>query len=357
MEKALNILASPLDWGLGHATRMLPLLRYLQQEGHHLHIGVNELTLDLLKEQLPEANFHYVPSYQIRYSNSAYTFSMLSLIPRILRAKKKEYRWVQDFVKDKPIDLIISDSRFGFYHPHIPSVIISHQLRLQYPKYYLPLAWLAQRNNERYLKKFQQIWVPDFEDHLLSGKLSENSSLKAYYISPQSRLQPCEKASPLDKSYVLCILSGPEPERSVLEELLIKQAASINKHLVMIGGRPFAKNVETHDPNLTYFNHLNDVDMACYIQYADLVISRSGYSSIMDYYQLQSKRLFLIPTPGQTEQLYLAQHLKKMHICDFAEQKEFNLQLITEKAFFGEGFKASYHKNVDFDILIAALII
>jgi len=338
MPESLKILVSPLDWGLGHATRMIPLLRYLSELNHQLFIGVNESTIDFLQEQFPEAIFLHIPSYHIKFSESESSFSLLKLIPKIMKAKKEENLWVKNFVKENPVDFIISDSRFGFYHLSIPSVIISHQLNLQYPKAYFLLGKFAQMINERWLRKFSQVWVPDTQNHFLSGKLSENTSLNTVFIKPQSRLQNSKADNPLGKEYVLAILSGPEPHRSILEKLLISQASSIEKQLVIIGGKPQDGIRKYELKNVLYYNHLQDTEMTAYIQNASLIISRSGYSSIMDYYTLACKSLFLIPTPGQTEQIYLAQRMKDMERCDFEHQGQFNLAKVSTSSSKWTGF-------------------
>ena len=338
MPKSLNILVSPLDWGLGHATRLVPVLRNLEKQEHHLIIGVNDLTSDFLRAQFPDAAFYPVPSYQIKYAASDSAFALLKLIPKIIKAKSAEHKWLKGFVKEKPVDLIISDSRFGFYHSSIPSVIISHQLNLQYPKSLSLFGKYAQRINERWLKKFKQVWVPDSTDHFLSGKLSESKAFESVFIHPQSRLIPSESANPVGEDYVLVILSGPEPQRSKLEGLILNQAENIDKKLVIIGGKPHEKDKRKDLGEVIYFYHLEDKEMATYIQNASLVVSRSGYSSIMDYYTLSCRQVFFIPTPGQPEQVYLAQRMKELGICDFSSQKEFNLESIIKTSSKWKGF-------------------
>jgi uncharacterized protein (TIGR00661 family) len=338
MSKQLKILVSPLDWGLGHATRLVSLLRYLEKQHHHLLIGVNTLTSDFLKEQFPEATFYQLPSYNISYSNSGSPLTNLKLIPKILKAKKAENNWVKNFLQSNKVDLIISDSRFGFHHPSVPSVIISHQLSLQFPKAYSILGHLAQRVNEKWLQEFDQIWVPDTDHHFLSGELSKNKKLQGYYLGSLSRFSPSNAPNPLGKEYILCLLSGPEPQRTKFEDLLLKQAPSINNHLVIIGGKPHQQKKHQDHENLTYFSHLHDDAMVNYIQNALWVVSRSGYSSLMDYQALGCKRVFLVPTPGQTEQIYLAQRMKELKICDYGIQDSLDLSKIESQSTSFTGF-------------------
>lgn len=345
MPKALNILISPLDWGLGHASRMIPLLRQLEAQGHHLMIGVSELTRPFIKEHIPNAHYYAAPSYGIKYSKWGSFLSFVALGPRIFKAKQEEYEWVEKFVKSHKVDMIISDSRFGFRYTSIKSIILSHQLNLQFPKYLKwPGKW-AQKVNEKWLSAFDEIWVPDSEDHYLSGDLSENPGMKYKLLGIQSRFEKGEESSPEKEDYVLCILSGPEPQRSIFERMIRQQSPQIKQHVVIIGGKPHEPGRPYNCANTTYFNHLDSKKLATYIRHADLVISRSGYSSLMDYQQLACKKLFLIPSPGQTEQIYLAHRMKQMNICDFAFQAHFNLNevILGTKDFLGFSKKENSH--------------
>lgn len=352
MPKALNILISPLDWGLGHASRIVPLLRKLEGEGHHLMIGVNELTSPFIKEHIPNANFYQLPSYGIKYSQWGSFLSFAALAPKILKAKRAEESWVLNFVKENPVDFIISDSRFGFKHPDVKSIIISHQLNLQFPRFWKWPGRLAQKINEKWLLAFNEIWVPDEEDHYLSGDLSKNPNLEAQFMGIQSRLEKEEGLSPEESPFILCILSGPEPQRSVLEQMIRHQSPQIKQHVVIVGGKPHQPRRPYNCANTTYFNHMDDQMLANYIEHADLVISRSGYSSLMDYYHLACKRLFLIPTPGQTEQIYLAKRMEEMGICDYTFQKNFIMKDSIDKSsgFIGMTPKRSHSEMFKMDI-------
>jgi len=259
------------------------------------------------------------------------------LIPKLNIAKRKEKKWLHRYLKNHKVDLIISDSRFGFYHPSIKSIIISHQLQLPIPKGYNYLGKMAQKTNERWLSAFQEIWVPDNKDHQWSGKLSEQKGLKANFIGIQSRFSRKLLNSPLKKDYLLAILSGPEPQRSIFEKLLIGQQTENSIHLVIIGGT-LKEKPETYK-NITYFSNLSRDKMQAYIQNASGIISRSGYSSIMDYARLACKKVLFVPTPAQTEQEYLAQRMKKHQIADYIMQEDFDLQNLPFPSYEYHGFK------------------
>jgi len=356
MQKKLKILAAPLDWGLGHATRMTPMLRNLIENKHQLMIGVNKLTSAYLKAQFPHAEFYDIPSYKIEYSVGTSSLALAKVIPKMIKAKKAENEWVKDFVNNNQVDFIISDSRFGFYHSSIPSVVISHQLTLQYPKAYSLLGKIAQAINEKWLKPFNQIWVPDSENHNLSGNLTVNNKLNTHFIGHQSRLKSQNKPNPVGKEYILCILSGPEPQRTKLENIIIKQSSTVKRQIVIIGGKPQEDKAQYDIGNVKYFNHLQDDEMAVYIQNASLIISRSGYSSIMDYNTLGCRQLFLIPTPAQTEQIYLAKLLKEKGICDFEYQNKFDFKNIEGFSQQWKGFRNVATNKTNFNDLLKTIV-
>ena len=339
MYKNINILAAALDWGLGHASRMIPILRPLYSE-NHLMIGVNKSTAPILKAEFPNADFYELPSYHIRYSSTNSHLAMIKLIPGMIKAKRKEHKWLQEFVKTHQTDLIISDSRFGFYHPQIKSIIISHQLSLAYPSSLSFFGQWAQKINEKWLSSFQEIWIPDTSEHLMSGKLSKNTKLNSKFIGIQSRFSQLQLPKPVEKEYILAIISGPEPQRSTFEKLLIQQKTKT--HLVIIGGNPQNTNTHISQDNMSYFHHLSKDELQAYIQHASFIISRSGYSSLMDYWKLSCKKVYLIPTPGQTEQEYLAKRMKKQNICDYSLQQDFQIQNISFESSAFNGFRINY---------------
>lgn len=327
----MRVLAAPLDWGLGHATRLLPILRQLDAQGAEIIVGVNLSTKVFLQSQMPHLTFEDLPSYNIIYAPNRFgLWAMLRLVPRILFAMQRERRVVRHLVKKYGIELVISDNRFGFRSAEVPNIFISHQLNIQYPKQYSFFGQLAGMLNSHWLKRFDEVWVPDTTDRLLSGVLSVRKSIKAKPIGILSRFSKGGTyVRPIESSYVLCIVSGPEPLRSQLEGLLRIQAAQTQTQVVIVGGKPQEQSV-SQSPYVCYFSHLQDVDLAAYIQHADCVLSRSGYSSLMDYVALGCPRVFLIPTPGQTEQEYLAQRLKTMRICNSCAQSQFSMQKLVQ---------------------------
>ncbi len=324
MSNSQKILVSPLDWGLGHATRLIPIIKGLKGD-KELIIGVNKTTERLMKVHFPDAIFEEVPAYNIRNSITGRFVSYVKMSAQIRKAKRAEEKWVKDFVAQNKVDLIISDSRFGFRHPDIKSVMVTHQLSLQFPLIWKMPGRIAQGVNEKWLSAFDEIWVPDDEQHSLSGDLSVHSRIASRFIGIQSRFEKKKTSSPVDYPYILCILSGPDPQRSELEKIILHQAPLISQRMVIVRGKPEKGAQKVNCANALRYSHLETEELATYIQNADLVMSRSGYSSLMDYKTLGCKNLFLVPTPGQTEQIYLAKRMKEMGICDFAFQSKFNL--------------------------------
>jgi len=319
-----KILVSPLDWGLGHATRLIPIMKSLNGDNQFI-IGINKTTDRIMRSHFPDAQFEEVPPYQIRNSVTGRFVSYVKMSAQIRKAKQAEEQWVKEFVSKNHVDLIISDSRFGFRHPEVKSVMITHQLSLQFPLIWKMPGRIAQGVNEKWLFDFDEVWVPDDEQHGLSGDLSVHPKLKTQFIGIQSRFEKKKTSSPVDYPYILCILSGPDPQRSEFEKIILHQAPLISQRMVIVRGRPEKGAQKVNCANALRYSHLETEELAAYVQHADLVISRSGYSSLMDYKTLGCKNLFLVPTPGQTEQIYLAKRMKEMGICDFAFQSNFNL--------------------------------
>ncbi|MGB0403097.1 MAG: glycosyltransferase, partial [Salibacteraceae bacterium] len=202
-----------LNWGLGHASRSTPIIKYLIDNGIKVTIGSDGGALDLLKHEFPNCDFLELSSYNIEYSRSqwALPFTLLCQIPKLITVIKQENKLLKTELKNTPYDLIISDNRYGIRDNKIPSVIISHQLKLRTPT----IANWVNHFLEKRLSKFDRIWVPDTNSEL-SGELS-NSNLPAEQIGWLSAIQQKRNSKDID---VLVVLSGPEPQRTILENKL-----------------------------------------------------------------------------------------------------------------------------------------
>lgn len=329
--KYRKILISPLDWGLGHATRIIPLILYLQQVQCQIWIAASGQTEKVLKETFPDIPFLHLEGYKISYQQPGLSFSLkIALqVPKILKAILAENRWLKKNQEIYHWDAVISDNRFGLYHKELRSVFITHQVNIK-----TGLGILADkligRFNHFFLSKFDRCWIPDAAGTInLAGELSHGSiPQNTLYIGPLSRFS---KSSENTSGLLLVILSGPEPQRSMLEKILEKQLSSYPGKACIVRGRPGEKWKPADTDNLQWYNHLPIKELQALISSAELVICRSGYTTIMDLAVLRKKAI-LIPTPGQAEQEYLGAYLMEQEIYLSVKQGEFNLQTVLEKA-------------------------
>lgn len=329
-----TILVAPLDWGLGHATRCIPIIRHLAQRGCHILLAAEGKQAELFRQEFPNIEIISLPGYRISYSDNKKYFGwkIIGQIPRILKTIKNENQWLKKIVTERKIDAVISDNRYGLYHRHVPSVFITHQLAVKSGMNRF-VDSILQKINYRYIDRFTECWVPDAADRKdLGGELSHPHSLPANtkYIGWLSRMELANTNKQYD---IACILSGPEPQRTILEEKLIAQLSHYKGKAIVVRGLP---NVKAHQQIITtaphqIVNHLNAKELNQLMAATDLIICRSGYSSVMDLVKLQRKAV-LIPTPGQTEQEYLATYLSVKNIFPFMLQSEFDLEKAIQKS-------------------------
>ncbi len=309
-----KVLIAPLDWGLGHATRCIPIIKELLNQQCDVIAAVSGAQKALLTAEIPSLKFTVIPGYRVKYAkNRAFTILRIIVsIPKILISIKRENAWIRQFCAKEAPDLILSDNRYGLYVPGVVSVFITHQLRIQ-----TPVSWvegLVQAMNYRAIGKFSVCWVPDGEKVSLAGDLSHPKKMPRVptrYIGWLSRMDAgggqAERAGG-GRNYLLVLLSGPEPQRSILERMICDQAKDAAKNIVVVRGLPDGGLVLEWPENVTVYDHLPAAELETIIRGAELVVCRSGYSTIMDLARLK-KPAVLIPTPGQTEQEYLAVHL------------------------------------------------
>jgi uncharacterized protein (TIGR00661 family) len=327
-----RILVAPLDWGLGHATRCIPVIRTLLTTGAEVLLAGEGKVETLLRTEFPELLFLNLPGYRIRYAKSAVgTFAALvQQLPKLLRAIAFETAWLEAAVAEHRINAVISDNRYGLYHPRIPSVFITHQLLVKTP--FSSTDALSQTLMYRFINRFTACWVPDSEETPnLAGALShpvKKPALPVTYIGPLSRFTPTE---PVLGYYLLVLLSGPEPQRTLLEEKILKQAQLFKNPMLVVRGLPGHTGLPQVPYPVTIINHLPTATLQQAIESAQFVISRCGYSTVMDMAALQKKCIF-IPTPAQTEQMYLAQHLMKNNHALCIPQAKFGLAAAVELA-------------------------
>jgi uncharacterized protein (TIGR00661 family) len=326
MNSKKRILVAPLDWGLGHASRCIPIAQALEQEGFEVVFAASGRPLSLLTQEFPNNDFIKLEGYNIRYPKSGNMIgSMLSQSIKIWKGIRQEHRLLQQIIEDYNIDGVISDNRYGLYSYKVPCVFITHQLNIQSPIF----SEFIKKTNFKYINKFDECWVPDDENHSLSGQLSKevDAQLTCRFIGALSRFNALKKDEDLD---ILAIVSGPEPQRSLFEELLKKQLIASQKKALIVLGKTEEENDEQIE-KLKVVSHLNANDLNQAMANADVVISRSGYSTVMDIAKM-NKRAIFIPTPGQTEQLYLAKYFYEKKTAFAMHQREFDLEKALERS-------------------------
>ncbi len=323
--KNSKILITPLDWGLGHTTRCIPIVKSLQNKGANIILAVNDIQKALLVQELTNVEYIALKGYDIRYpSSDNLAISMLLQSPKIIYRIKKEHKDIEQIVKEKKIDLVISDNRFGAYSTKVPSVYITHQINIQAP---FGIEQILHKIHRNYISKFSQCWIPDYKDinHSLAGELSHNNTIETdYYIGVLSRFTTPITTSNIEYKYV-AIISGPEPQRSAFEEKIIELFLNQSYPCAIVRGKPQEKQCLKKE-NIDIFSHLNTNDFQALLEISENIICRPGYSSIMDLAQLQ-KKVFFIPTKGQTEQEYLALFHYKKNKIGFSYQDDLNLNI------------------------------
>jgi len=335
-----NILVAPLNWGLGHATRCIPIIAELEKNGFTPIIASDGIALQLLQQEFPHIQSIELPSYQIEYAKDGADFKwkLIKNSPKMIQAILKEKKLVKKLVQRHNLIGIISDNRLGVRSKKIPSVFITHQLNVLSGS----TTWISSKLHQHFIKKFTECWIPDFrEGYNLTGKLGhlKNSSLSLKYIGPLSRLEKKE----LPMSYkLMVILSGPEPQRTMLEDKLRHEIRLFDGTVIFIKGIIESEQKVEQDAHVTYYNFMTTAEIENAFNQSELVLARSGYTTVMDLVKLE-KKAFFIPTPGQFEQEYLATRYKQKGMAAYAIQDEFRLENLIQSKLY-QGFPVSKNR-------------
>ena len=326
MKTAKKIIVAPLNWGLGHATRCIPIILALQKEGFTPILASDGQALELLKKEFPSLQTFTLPAYNIKYAKKGVflPITLLVQIPKLVRAVILEKKAITRYVFENQIAGIISDNRFGLFSKNIPTVYLTHQLHIMSGWF----TFLNSKFHQMIIKKFDACWVPDFGGETnFSGTLGhlKHPSFPIDYIGVLSRFT--KKKSPKKYDY-LVLLSGPEPQRSQLEVILLQKFKNSDKQILFVLGQIEVEQKISQLGSITICNFMTTADLSEAIQSSEIVIARSGYTTIMDLAKLE-KKAFFIPTPGQTEQLYLAKRLEKLKMAPYILQNEFDLKNLT----------------------------
>lgn len=332
------ILLAALDWGLGHATRCIPIIRFFTLNGCKVIIASEGKQKTLLQLEFPQLEFVNLRGYHFKYSNNRWRtiVKIITQIPGLFSSAIHEHKWLRDFASTQRIDAVISDNRYGFYLPGVRSVFITHQLAIQTPLGISGNA-LVKWLNYRAIRRFDSCWVPDLaRDDNFGGELSHPHGLPPFrvdYIGPLMRFQLPEIIA--EPELLLVIISGPEPQRSIFEAIILTQSRLISRPVIVIRGKPggdeqagqSSAGPAPHNSwpsNVTVYNHLPGEELAVMVARAGLIISRPGYTTVMEMLSARKRCLF-IPTPGQTEQEYLAGYLSGKNCCISSTQNDFSI--------------------------------
>lgn len=332
-------LIAPLDWGLGHATRCIPIIRELQREGCAVVLAGSGDSLVLLKTEFPQLRAYSLPGYAPRYpARGSMVWAMCRQLPHFVGVMAAEHRALKNILIREKIDLIISDNRYGCRSPRVPSVFITHQSNILMPRRFGWLQDLVRSMHEAVMDRFDISWIPDLPGgSSLTGDLTgwdpQKKDDKRRYIGWLSRF---EHRMRREKKYdVLAIFSGPEPQRTLLENKVVPQIENSRCRYRIVRGLPSGGPALQHEHAVNFLSA--DALQEC-IESAGLVIARSGYSTIMDMQALGQNAVF-IPTPGQTEQEYLAKRLMEKRIAFSMPQDDFDLEAALQQQRHYSGFR------------------
>ena len=334
-----SVCIAPLDWGLGHATRCIPIIKALIALNYKVFIASDGKQESILRTAFPNVTFLALRGYRIRYAKKRNWLvpALLIQLPKILCSIIYEYYWLKKTARKIKFDLIISDNRYGFYHKKIKSVFITHQLEIQ-----TPFAWTTRINQKLsyfFINKYNACWIADMlPPKNLSGVLANPNKLPTipvWYMNCLSRLEEntlvqnefiyenTHNEAP-NKIKFLGIVSGPEPQRALFENLLWQQGSQSHFHFCIAAGLPDHTSYNKITTNGQLYHHLEGNELAEQIKEATYIICRGGYTTLMELIPFK-KKLILIPTPGQTEQAYLAAYWQANNWALNFKQESFNL--------------------------------
>lgn len=334
-----RVLLTPLDWGLGHATRCIPIIRELRLRGWEVLLAGSGDALALLRIEFPDLPFFSLPPYAPRYPlYGSMAFRIARQLPRFVRVISEEHKAVKKIINDQKIDVIISDNRYGCWSRKIPSVFVTHQTNIIMPERLGILQFGVSRINRHLMQRFKICWIPDMPgNQSLAGDLASFKNFPgrtgARHIGFLSRFERRDNGDEKFKFDVLAVFSGPEPQRTVLENIVVPQLKQSGVDYRVVRGLPSSNDGQ--DPRT--LNFLPSHELQKLIESSAVIIARSGYSTVMDMHAL-GKKIIFVPTPGQTEQEYLAKSLMEKGIAFSMPQTEFDLANALRKSADFSGF-------------------
>jgi UDP-N-acetylglucosamine transferase subunit ALG13 len=338
-----RVLVAPMDWGLGHATRCMVVIDALRELDCDVFVAGSGSSLRLLRMEFPMLPFFELPGYDPVYpSSGSMVWKMLRQLPGFVSVIRQEKKQIESLVTEYGIDLVVSDNRYGCRSDHTHSVILTHQLNILMPR---GMRWsgpIINAFNRSVLSGFDECWVPDLPGSMLTGRLSDSKMPNTRFIGLLSRFTG--RSNPAHTYDIAVVLSGPEPQRSILEDKVLPQLEASGLRSLIVRG-VMESNLRVTNGLVEKVDHLTSGELESMILLSAIIIARPGYSTIMDLARLGKKAVF-IPTPGQTEQEYLANRLSRKGIAPFFTQDKFSLQEAVYKVKSFQGF-GHYEQDVD----------
>lgn len=317
----MKILICPLNWGLGHASRCIPIAEEFRRQGYQVDFASDGPALELLKKEFPLATFFELPGYNITYPSRNMLWNIGRKTFSLIKSIQQEKLALEKIVDQSGYDIVLSDNRLGCYTSRTYNIYMTHQMNILTPGNRFDTA--ASKAHHYFIRKYDECWIPDFSgEPNLTGRLGHGHSIKKpRYIGPVSRFVPLNKKI---RFAITAVLSGPEPQRSIWEKELIRQLADFSEPVALVSGSSSVADQEipetiTHYPFLTshQLNHL--------MSESEVIVCRGGYTTIMDLLAL-GKKAICVPTPGQTEQEYLTLLYEKKKYFLRQLQDEMNLK-------------------------------
>jgi len=357
----MQIVYGVLNWGLGHATRSEPVLRALLERGHSVVLWSDGAALDYLRSVFPEVKTVDFPMPSIDYGVRPLWWGVALQAPRLLGRIRAERKAFRRFCQLEKPDAVVSDNRPGLGHSGLPSVYLTHQIHI--PLRGLP-GRLANVLHHSVMRGFDAIGIPDAcaaptergprvgrLSGILSG-LGPRTPRPVFWLGHLSRFaQRPSVALPGNQTPVVVLLSGPEPARSAWESRLIEgMKRQPETRFVLVRGTEPVLELPEH---IECRGRIHAQELGSLLAGARAVVCRSGYSTLLDLLWLGIP-MHLVPTPGQTEQEYLARHLKRQWAIPYSSESEFDMGSVVQDAHW-KALPTEMAVAPDFDALFGAL--
>ena len=363
----MKVLVAPLDWGLGHATRCVPVVREFLRCGAEVELAVVKDNANFFREVFPDLRQRLAPSYNIVYPKHGYNMALwlLKNSMHLNSIMRYEHHFAEEMVERHGYDVIFSDNRFAFYSKNAYSIYMTHQRRIAFPKAFSAFEGVGILWHSGIMRKFDEVWVPDMEFFPgYAGSLSHSGATPgdkpmryvgalsrfSEYVESQKKADDVKLESdvdlmsvsefmansasvewnvqPRERYKVAAIVSGVEPARTRFETRLRKVLSEIPGHHVMILGKPSLGSKNWKEGNIEFWTHLATNEFADVVRRADFVVSRGGYSTVMDMAELGAKCIF-VPTPGQFEQVVLAHDLSEAGYAAEIPEDDLSVETLT----------------------------